>query len=69
MNKKRVLVPVPMPIIRPIVAIGEKTPFFPLNLEQLSLFDSHNILNNDRKGFDYLEMLPRKIISAIKKSI
>jgi uncharacterized protein YbjT (DUF2867 family) len=69
MNKKRVLVPVPMPIIKPIVGIGEKTPFSPINLEQLSLFDSDNILNNDKKGFDYLKMLPRKIISAIKKSI
>ena len=69
MNKKRVMVPIPMPIIKPIVSIGEKTPFFPLNLEQLSLFDSDNILNNDKKGFDYLKMLPRKIISAVKKSI
>ena len=69
MNKKRVLVPFPMPIIKPIVGIGEKTPFSPINLEQLSLFDSDNILNNDKKGFDYLKMLPRKIISAIKKSI
>ena len=69
MNKKRVLVPIPMPIIKPIVGIGEKTPFSPINLEQLSLFDSDNILNNDKKGFDYLKMLPRKIISAIKKSI
>jgi uncharacterized protein YbjT (DUF2867 family) len=69
MNKKRVLVPVPMPIIKPIVGIGEKTPFSPINLEQLSLFDSDNILNNDKKGFDYLKMFPRKIISAIKKSL
>ena len=69
MNKKRVLVPLPMPIIKPIVGIGEKTPFSPINLEQLSLFDSDNILNNDKKGFDYLKMFPRKIISAIKKSI
>ncbi len=69
MNKKRVLVPVPMPIIRPIVGIGEKTPFFPLNLEQLSLFNSDNILDNNKKGFNYLKMLPRKVISLVKKSI
>jgi len=69
MNKKRVLVPVSMPIIKSIVGIGEKTPFSPINLEQLSLFDSDNILNNDKKGFDYLKMFPRKITSAIKKSI
>ena len=69
MNKKRVLIPVPMPIIKPIVGIAEKTPFSPINLEQLSLFDSDNILNNDKKGFDYLKILPRKIILAVKKSI
>ena len=69
MNKKRVLVPVPMPIIKPIVGIGEKTPFSPLNLEQLSLFDSDNILQHKKRGFDYLKMLPRKIISEIKKTI
>jgi uncharacterized protein YbjT (DUF2867 family) len=69
MNKKRVMVPIPMPIIKPIVGIGEKTPFFPLNLEQLSLFDSDNILNNDKKGFDYVKVLPRKVISAVRKSI
>ena len=69
MNKKRVLVPVPMPIIKPIVGIGEKTPFFPINLEQLSLFDSDNILNNDKKGFNYLSILPKKVISAVKKTL
>ena len=69
MNKKRVLVPVPMPIIKPIVGIGEKTPFSPLNLEQLSLFDSDNILQHKKRGFDYLKMFPRKVISAVKKSI
>ena len=69
MNKKRVLVPVPMPIIKPIVRIGEKTPFFPLNLEQLSLFDSDNILKNKKRGFDYFKILPRKVISVVKKSI
>ena len=69
MNKKRVLVPVPMPIIKPIVGIGEKTPFFPLNLEQLSLFETDNVLNNDKKGFNYIKMLPKKVILAVKKSI
>ena len=69
MNKKRVLVPVPMPLIKPIVGIGEKTAFSPINLEQLSLFDSDNILNNNKRGFDYLKILPKKVISAIKKSI
>ena len=69
MNKKRVFVPIPMPIIKPIIAIGQKTPFFPINLEQLSLFDSDNVLNNRFAGFDYFEILPKKIISAVKKSL
>ncbi len=69
MNKKRVLVPFPMPIIKPIVGIVEKTPFSPINLEQLSLFDSDNILQHKKRGFDYLKMFPRKVISAVKKSI
>jgi len=69
MNKKRILVPVPMPIIKPIVGIGEKTPFSPINLEQLSLFDSDNVLQHKKRGFDYLKILPGKVISAVKKSI
>ena len=68
-NKKKVFIPIPMPIVKPIVGIGEKTPFFPINLEQLSLFDSDNILNNKIPGFDYFEILPKTIISAIKKSL
>ena len=68
-NKKRVFIPIPMPIVKPIVAIGEKTPFFPINSEQLSLFESDNVLNNKISGFDYFEIHPKKIISAIKKSI
>ena len=69
MNKKRVFVPVPMPVIRPIIGIAEKTPFSPINLEQLSLFDSDNILNNKVLGFDYINIKPKKVISAIKKSL
>ena len=69
MNKKKVFVPVPMQIVKPIIGIGEKTPFSPINLEQLSLFDSDNILVNGVSGFNYLKMLPKKVISAIEKSI
>ena len=58
-----------MPIIKPIVGIGEKTPFSPINLEQLSLFDTDNVLLHKKRGFDYLEMLPKKVVSAVKKSI
>ncbi len=69
MNKKKVFIPVFMPIIKPIVGIAEKTPFSPINLEQLTLFESDNILKNKISGFDYLKMHPKKIISAIKNSI
>ena len=69
MNKKRVFVPVPMLILKPIIRIVEKTPIAPINLEQLSLFESDNILNNKVSGFDYFNIFPKKIISAIKKSL
>ena len=69
MNKKRVFLTIPMLIARPVVWLGEKTPFFPLNSEQLSLFDTDNILNNDTSGFNDLKILPKNIISAIKKSL
>jgi NADH dehydrogenase len=69
MNKKRVFVPIPMPIVKPVVGIFDKTPFSPITSEQLSLFASDNILNNKISGFDYFKMFPKKVISAIKKSI
>ena len=58
-----------MPVVKPIVAISEKTPFSPLNSEQLSLFGSDNILDNSILGFDYFKIFQKKVISAIKKSI
>ena len=69
MRKKRVFIPIPMLIVKLIIGIGEKTPFSPINLEQLSLFESDNVLNNKISGFNYFEMLPKKVISAIEKSI
>ena len=55
--------------MKPIVRIGEKFPLFPINSEQLSLFENDNILNNKEFGFDYLKISPKKVISAIKKSL
>ena len=69
MNKKRVFIPLPMFIIKPIIGICQKTPFSPINLEQLSLFESDNILNSKISGFDYFKILPKKTISAIEKSL
>ena len=69
MNKKRVLVPTPMPIMKPVVGLGEKLPFFPINSEQLSLFETDNTLSGNESGFDYHEISPKKIFSAVKKSL
>ena len=69
MNKKRVLVPTPMPIMKPIVGLGEKLPFFPINSEQLSLFETDNTLSGKESGFDYHEISPKRVISAVKKSL
>ena len=56
-------------IMKPVVAIGEKLPFFPINSEQLSLFETDNILKNKESGFNYFAISPKKVISAIKKSL
>ena len=69
MNKKRVLVPTPMPILKPVAGIAEKLPFFPINSEQLSLFETDNTLSGNESGFDYHEISPKRVISAIKKSL
>lgn len=69
MNKKRVLVPTPMPIMKPVVGIGEKLPFFPINSEQLSLFETDNTLSGKESGFDFHKISPKRVISAVKKSL
>ena len=69
MNKKRVLVPTPMPIMKPVVGIGEKLPFFPINSEQLSLFETDNTLSGKESGFDFHEISPKSVIPAVKKSL
>ena len=69
MNKKRVLVPTPMPIMKPVVGIGEKLPFFPINSEQLSLFETDNTLSGKESGFEYHKISPKRVISAVKKSL
>ena len=69
MNKKRVLVPTPMPILKSVVGIAEKLPFFPINSEQLSLFETDNTLSGNESGFDYHEIFPKRVISAIKKTL
>ena len=55
-----------MLIMKPIVAIGEKLPFFPINSEQLSLFETDNILKNKESGFDYFAISPKKLFQLLK---
>ena len=69
MNKKRILVPFPMFLTKPIVGIAEKTPFSPINLEQLSLFETDNILINQNDSFDFYKIKPKNILFTIKKSL
>ena len=69
LGKKRVFVPIPMQIVKLVVKIAEKTPISPINSEQLALFQTDNILNSKVPGFDYFNMIPKKTISAIKKSL
>ena len=47
----------------------EKLPFFPINSEQLSLFETDNILSGKESGFDFYEISPKSVISAVKKSL
>ena len=68
-GKKRLFLPIPLRIAKILIGIAEKTPFSPINLEQLSLFESDNILQGSKMSFDYYEMTPQSILSAIKKSI
>ena len=69
MNKKRVLVTTPMPIMKPVVGLGEKLPFFPINSEQLSLFETDNTLSGKESGFNHHKISPKRVISAVKKSL
>ena len=67
--KKRAFLPIPIRIAKILIGIAEKTPFSPINLEQLSLFEKDNILKGSKMSFDYYKMTPQNILSAIKKSI
>ena len=58
-----------MRIAKILIGIVEKTPFSPINLEQLSLFENDNILEGSKMSFDYYEMIPQSVLSSIKKYI
>ena len=69
LNKTRVLVPVPLNLIKPLIKIAEKTPFSPLTSEQLLLFEKDNIVQNVDKTFEDLEINPQDTLEITKKII
>ena len=69
LNKTRVLVPVPLNLIKPLIKIAEKTPFSPLTSEQLLLFEKDNIVQNVDKTFKELEINPQDTLQITKKII
>ena len=69
MDKKRVLIPLPMKIAKVLVGIAEIFPFSPINLEQLSLFEKDNVEKKVDKDFNYLEIVPQNLIGIIRKTV
>lgn len=68
-KKTRVLVPIPHSIIRKFIVILEKIPNFPLNREQLKLFENDNIAENTHKNLSDLDVIPQDLNIIIKKII
>ena len=66
MNRKRILVPLAFIIVKIIVFFLEKTPFSPLNSEQLKLFQEDNIASNKYKKFDDIGLKPQDIRLVVK---
>ena len=69
MGKKRIIVSIPMLIARIFIGIAEKTPFSPLTRDQLVLFKKDNLVTNNNKNFDDLEIKPQNTEEIIKKII
>ena len=69
MNKTRVLVPLPLSIVKVGVSILSKTPFSPLTSEQLRLFENDNIASNNYKSLQDLHINPQDLKEIIKKII
>ena len=69
MNKKRVLISIPMKIARILFKIAEIFPFSPINLEQLSLFEKDNVKKEVDKNFNYLKIVPQDTIGIIRKTV
>ena len=69
LNKTRVLTPVPLSFIKPLIGIAEKTPFSPLTSEQLLLFEKDNISENIDKSFKNLSINPQDTLQIIRNII
>ena len=66
---KRIFVPVPFIVAKMVVSILEKTPFSPLNSEQLKLFKNDNISSNNYKKLSDLGINPQDLREIIRKII
>ena len=69
LNKTRVLVPVSLKVMKPLISIAEKTPISPLTSEQLLLFEKDNVLQHIDKTFKDLNINPQDIIQIVKNII
>ena len=69
LKKTRVLVPVPINFMKPLISVAEKTPFSPLTSEQLLLFEQNNIVHNVDKSFKDLDISPQDTLQITKKII
>ena len=69
LNKTRVLVPVPMALMKPMINIAEKTPISPLTSEQLRLFEKDNLVVNIDKSFQDLDINPQDTLQILKNII
>ena len=69
LNKTRVLVPVSLKVMKPLISIAEKTPISPLTSEQLLLFEKDNVLQQVDKTFKDLNINPQDILQITKNII
>ena len=69
LNKTRVLVPIPLKIIKIGVSILVKTSFSPLNLEQLKLVEYDNLSSKKYKNLSDLEINAQDLGVIIKKIV
>ena len=69
MNKKRLIVSIPMSVVKILVLLGEKLSLTPINREQLMLFESDNLKQDLDKDFKYLSIFPQDIHRIIEKII